>query len=144
MELIARPDLNSALPMRLSMKNNTALFVSAGILGVLVAFALFEIPKLPAIFGSRYNNLDVKFVLIGCGSILIAVFQFAFARGRRSSPLMFAGLGATLIFGEIFNVGFIKFTACDFLLSGKHRHMYHDSNGAPVTPEERCRKLVYN
>ncbi len=94
--------------------------------------------------GPKFNDLDFKLVLAGCGSIFIGLFQLAFARGGRSSPLVFLGLGATLMFAEIFNVGFIKFTACDVLLSGKHRHVVRDSNGAPVTTGERCRKLVYD
>jgi hypothetical protein len=52
-------------------------------------------------------------------------------------------VGAILIYAEVFDVGSIKFMACEFLLNGKHRHMYYDANGTPVTPEERCKSLVY-
>jgi len=126
------------------MKNNLILYCLACVLGVSAALAVFEGPRLPAAIGLKFNDLDWKLLLVGCASIVLGVFQLAFARRGRASPLIFAGLGATLIFAEIFNVGFVKFAACDVLFSGKHRHMVRDSDGALVSPEARCRKLVYD
>ena len=124
--------------------NNSMLFISAAIFGVLAAFALFETPK---IFGGMLeskDNFDVALLFIGIASALLGVFEFQFLRNRpRNAWLSFSVLGAILIYAEVFNVKPIKFTACEVLLHGRRHGPVYYSNGTPFTLEERCKGLVY-
>ena len=131
-------DIHSAMKYSL-------LLILAAIFGASVAFGLFEIPKAFRAISESKNNLDLGLITLGIASSLWGVYRFLFdARGwRRNSWPLFAGLGAVLIYAEIFNVAAIKFSACEFILQDKHRHTHYESNGTAVTPEQRCKNLVY-
>ena len=124
--------------------NNSLLFILAAALGVLAAFGLFETTK---IFGGMLEskcNFDAALLFLGSISALLGVCEFLFMRSRpRNAWLSFSVLGAILIYGEVFNVKPIKFTACEVLLHGKRHSSVYYSNGTPFTLEERCKGLVY-
>jgi len=124
---------------------NSLLFILAAIFGVSAAFVVFETVKIFGEMLESKSHFDAGLLLLGAMSALLGVFQFVFMRSRpRNAWLSFSVLGAILIYAEIFNVSALKFMACEVILHRRHHGpVYHYSNGAPYTLQERCRGLVY-